>query len=188
MKSGGIYNAIANIDIGIDEEPTEGSSHAVSSGGVYDGLAAKQDALTFDDVPIMNSNNPVKSGGIYTSIRGLHRTVLASEVTLGTTWTGDGPYTQTVTVVGATDYSMVNLQPNDDALAQLIDDGVRAMWIENDNGTLTAHAIGGVNTVELTMQCTVEDTTETIEVGVIDDILVFPGSDYPKVVDNILLF
>lgn len=188
VKSGGIYDALQNIDFQIDEEPTEGSTHAVSSGSVYDGLAAKQDTLTFDDVPVMDSENPVKSGGIYTSLRGLHRTVMASEVTLGTTWTGNGPYTQTVIIPYATSYSLVNLQPTDAALAQLISDGVRAMWIENNNGTLTAHAVGGVNSVELTMQCTVEDTTETLEVGVVDNILVFPGSDYPSVVDDILLF
>ena len=189
VKSGGIYDALANIDFDIDEEPTEGSAHAVSSGSVYSGLAGKQDALTFDDVPVLNSNNPVKSNGIYNSIRGLHRSVLASSVTLGTTWSGNGPYTQTVTAVGATAYSMVNLQPDDDVLAQLINDGVRAIWIENDDGVLTAHAVGGVNSVELTLQCTLEDTAASLTTAVVDDILVFPDDNtYPTVIDDILIF
>jgi len=188
VKSGGIYNAIANIDIGIDEEPTEGSSHAVSSGGVYDGLAAKQDALTFDDVPIHDSNNPVKSKGIYNSIKGLHRTILASSVTLGTTWSGNDPYTQIVTISGATAWSKVDIQPDDEVLAQLISDGVRAIWIENDDGVFTAHAIGGVNTESVTLQCTLEDTTTSMSVAVVNDIILFPDDELPTVVDDILLF
>ena len=188
VKSGGIYDALQNIDYQIDEEPTEGSAHAVSSGGVYDGLAAKQDALTFDDVPTHDSNNPVKSKGIYNSIKGLHRTVLASTVTLGTTWSGSDPYTQTVTISGATAWSKVDLQPDDEVLAQLINDGVRAIWIENDDGVFTAHAIGGVNTESVTLQCTLEDTTASMSVAVVNDILLFPDDELPTVVDDILLF
>ena len=188
VKSGGIYDALQNIDYQIDEEPTEGSTHAVSSGGVYDGLAAKQDALTFDDVPTHDSNNPVKSKGIYNSIKGLHRTVLASTVTLGTTWSGSDPYTQTVTIANATAWSKVDLQPDDEVLAQLINDGVRAIWIENDDGVFTAHAIGGVNTESVTLQCTLEDTTASMSVAVVNDILLFPDDELPTVVDDILLF
>ena len=68
--------AIARANIGADESitvdttPTEGSSNAVSSGGVYTALANKQETLTFDNVPTQNSNNPVKSGGIYSSLAG----------------------------------------------------------------------------------------------------------------------
>ena len=188
VKSGGIYDALQNIDYQIDEEPTEGSTHAVSSGGVYDGLAAKQDALTFDDVPMHDSNNPVKSKGIYNSIKGLHRTVMASSVTLGTTWSGSDPYTQTVTIANATAWSKVDLQPDDEVLAQLINDGVRAIWIENDDGVFTAHAIGGVNTESVTLQCTLEDTTASMSVAVVNDILLFPDDELPTVVDDILLF
>ena len=188
VKSGGIYDALQNIDFQIDEEPTEGSTHAVSSGSVYDRLEGKQDALTFDDVPMVNSVNPVKSKGIFQSIRGLQRTILAASITLGTEWSGNGPYTQEVTITGASDFSMINLQPDDEALAQLIADGVRAMWVENDDGEFIVHAIGGVNSVELTLQCTIEDTTPTIEVDIIDDILYFVDEEYPTIIDDILTF
>lgn len=187
VKSGGIYDALTNIDFNIDQEPTEGSTHAVSSGSVYDGLAGKQNVLTFDEFPVSDSINPVESKGIYQAMKGLQSTILKSSVTLGTEWEGEDPFTQSVSIAYATPFSIVTLQADDEALAQLINDGVRALWIENDDGVLTAHAVGGVNTVELVLQCTLEDTTDILEVGVIDDILVFPGTDYPTVVDDVLL-
>ena len=187
VKSGGIYEALQNIDFQIDEEPTEGSTHAVSSGSVYDSLAGKQGTLTFDDVPVFGSSNPVMSDGVYTAIRGLHRTVLCSSVTLGTEWEGEDPYIQEVSVSGAGAWSKVDIQADDDVLVQLINDGVRAVWIENDAGTFTAHAIGGHNSVEVVLQCTIEDTSESIAVAVIDDVLAF-DNDYPTVVNDILVF
>jgi hypothetical protein len=35
-------------------------------------VAAKQDALTFDNVPTENSNNPVKSGGVYSALHNIN--------------------------------------------------------------------------------------------------------------------
>lgn len=189
VKSGGIYDALSNIDFNIDSEPTEGSTHAVSSGSVYAGLAAKQDALTFDEYPVLNSSNPVESNGIYNSIRGLHQTVLKSSVTLlADEWDGSDPYTQTVAIENATTYSKVDIQADDAQIAQLIADNVRALRIDiGDSGALIAHAVGGVNSVDMTFQCTLTDISEVIEVAVVDDILVFPGTDYPAVVDDVLM-
>lgn len=80
-------------------------------------------------------------------------------VTLSASWSGTGPYTQTVTVSGATitTHSKVDLQPNSVAIAQLIADGVSALYIDNTSGTLTAYAVGGATTASLTLQCTVTE-------------------------------
>lgn len=61
--------------ITIDPTPTSGSQNAVSSGGVYDALALKQNTLTFDNAPTNGSNNPVKSGGVYTALQGKQATL-----------------------------------------------------------------------------------------------------------------
>lgn len=61
--------------ITIDPTPTSGSQNAVSSGGVYDALALKQNTLTFDNAPTNGSNNPVKSGGVYTALQGKQNTL-----------------------------------------------------------------------------------------------------------------
>lgn len=51
-----------------DSAPTESSDNPVKSGGIYTALAGKQSTLTFDSTPTSGSNNPVKSRGIKTAI------------------------------------------------------------------------------------------------------------------------
>lgn len=69
-------------------------------------------------------------------------------------WSGSGPYTQTITISGATITSKtkVNIQADETALAQLIDDGVSAMFVKNNSGTLTLYAIGAAPTDNITLQ------------------------------------
>lgn len=67
--------AEAAVHITIDPVPRAGSANPVSSGGVYNALATKQDALTFDNVPTANSTNPVKSGGVKAALNGKQDTL-----------------------------------------------------------------------------------------------------------------
>lgn len=72
-------------------------------------------------------------------------------VNLSASWEGSGPYTQTVTVPGVTANSEVSFRPNATQLQQLIDDGVQALYVENDNGTCTAVAVGAAPSVAMTI-------------------------------------
>lgn len=76
-------------------------------------------------------------------------------------WAGRGPYTQAVTVSGATvsANSMVELQPDSTVLTHMYNVGVAAIYITNDNGTLTAYAVAKKPTVDLTIQCSVVETS-----------------------------
>ena len=88
-------------------------------------------------------------------------TTKKTTVTLSTNWTGDAsPYTQTVTISGTTTNSKVDLQPDATAIAQMTDDGTVALYIANDNGTLTANAVGEKPTIELTIQATITEVSE----------------------------
>ena len=71
-------------------------------------------------------------------------------ITLTTNWSGSSsPYTQTVTISGITTNSKVDLQPDAVVIQQMIDDGIVAMNIVNNNGVLTAYAVGEKPTVEM---------------------------------------
>ena len=72
-------------------------------------------------------------------------------------WTGSGPYTQSISVEGATATSRVDMQPDETVLTQMLDDGVNALFIKNDNGALTAVAMGAAPTADLTVQVTITE-------------------------------
>lgn len=80
-------------------------------------------------------------------------------LSLSTSWSGANPYTQTATLSGYTTtlHTKVDLQPNATVISQLINDGVEALYIENNNGTLTAYAVGAAPTTSLTLQVTVTE-------------------------------
>lgn len=88
------------------------------------------------------------------------RQIVISTVSLSTTWSGDGPYTQVVTVDGADAKSKVDLQPDSTIIESLSEDGVTAIYIVNDSGTLTAVATGAAPTTALNIQCSIEEVVE----------------------------
>ena len=80
-------------------------------------------------------------------------------ISLLSSWSGSGPYSQTVTVTGATVTadSKVDIQLTAAQIASLIAAGVTGLVIENNAGTLTAWAVGASPSA-MTVQCTVEET------------------------------
>ena len=164
VTSGGIYNALQGVEITMDETPTEGSEHAVKSGGIKTALDAKQDTLQYDSAPTPNSSKLVTSGGMWAAISGISSVESIHEVTLyQNAWTGNGPYTQEVSIQGVTAASKIDIQADAAAISQLLSDEVRAVWVENNNGTVTVYSIGAVPTEDITVQCSVENITSPYE-------------------------
>lgn len=79
-------------------------------------------------------------------------------VSLSASWSGAGPYSQTVTVTGATVTadSKVDIQLTAAQIASLIFAGVTGLVIENNNGTLIAYAVGAAPSA-MTIQVTVTE-------------------------------
>ena len=78
---------------------------------------------------------------------------------LSENWTSnsDGTFTQVITVENSTEKSKIDLQPDSTTINQLLSDGVAALYIANNGGTLTAYAIEGAPTVALTIQATLTE-------------------------------
>jgi hypothetical protein len=70
---------------------------------------------------------------------------------------GTGVYGQEVAVDGVTANGKVDLQPGASVLSQMASDGVRALWVENDGGTLTAYALGACPSASMAVQCVVTE-------------------------------
>lgn len=86
-------------------------------------------------------------------VDGGQKQITVVSITLSADWTeGDGYYSQTVTVTGGTANTKVDLQAGYAVINQMVEDGCSALYIENNNGTFTAYAVGEAPTVELTVQ------------------------------------
>ena len=67
-------------------------------------------------------------------------------------------YYQTVTVSSGTAKTKVDLQPDYSALQQMLTDGTIGLYIENDNATFKAIALGSAPTANLTIQASRHET------------------------------
>lgn len=79
------------------------------------------------------------------------------EVSLSASWTGSDPATQVVSVTGATAGTKVDLQPDETVIGRMAADGTTALWVDNDDGTLVAKAMGNPPTQTLVVQCTLTE-------------------------------
>lgn len=72
---------------------------------------------------------------------------------------GNGMYTQEVTVEGGTATDVVGLQPSNAQLLAMIDGGVAYLKVDNDGGTFTATAFGAAPPIDMTIQATLTEVT-----------------------------
>lgn len=81
-------------------------------------------------------------------------------ITLPTaSWTGSGPYTQTITISGGTANTKVDIMFNDTVYQQMVDDQVGYLAIANNSGTFTATASGGKPSADLSIQVECKEVT-----------------------------
>lgn len=125
-------------------------NHTVAAGGITDNELADGSVVTGKIYDGAVTAAKLSSGAI----------PFKASVTIDNSWVGsESPYTHAVSVSGytLTANSKVDIQPDAEAIAQLLDDEVSALYIGNNNGTLTAYAVGEKPTASLTLQVTVEE-------------------------------
>ena len=94
-----------------------------------------------------------------TALNAKQGSIIKGSVTLTVAgWVADGEdWKQPVTIAGGAAGKQVDLEADKTAIKQMLDDGTSALYIANENGTFTAHAVGEKPTATLTLQTTMYD-------------------------------
>ena len=163
ITSGAVHAALSQKQdrLYFDNAPIQGSNNILTSGAIYEAVRNAHAELEMDNAPTSGSAKPVSSGGVYIALTNKQDRIWKATLSLSTSWSGSDPYTQTVSITGATTNSMIELHPSLAQIQQFKADGVDAMWVENNNGVLTVYVLGARPTVALSLQCTVTEVGDT---------------------------
>jgi len=182
----GLGNVANVLQYSAENKPTPAAIGAVPETRTVNGKALSSNvSLDKSDIGLGNvanvlqysaSNKPsaanvTYSGTVYglsaTDVKGAidelaiekQESIAVGAIDLSLSWSGSGPYTQTVTILGptVTGDSIISLLPTASQLAQLITDGVTALTIENNDGVLTAYALGAAPSTAMSIECTVTE-------------------------------
>ena len=78
-------------------------------------------------------------------------------LSVGATWSGNGPYTQTLVITGGTANTKVDLQPDATVIGQMVSDGCTALYVSNNNGIFTLYALDAPLSVASSIQATLTE-------------------------------
>lgn len=94
-----------------------------------------------------------------TALNAKQGSIIKGSVTLTVAgWAADGDdWKQPVTIADGAAGKQVDLEADKTAIKQMLEDGISALYIANENGTFTAHAVGEKPTAALTLQTTMYD-------------------------------
>ena len=92
----------------------------------------------------------------------INRAVVIKQLSLpAASWLGsESPYSQTVTGLGTTANSKVDIQIDTAAYNTMVDSGTGAIYVANDNGTITAYALGDKPTADITLQVAISEVVK----------------------------
>lgn len=160
----------------IDSSITESSTNAVTGGAVYEELAKKANVEDLSSVATSGSYNDLKDKpqignettagftklyestgdntdgtmtqkAIMTSLNN-NKPHLKSISMPYTSWQGEGPYTQVLDVSDITPNSKIDMQASATTIGNIVE-GEFSITIKNDNGTITAYAVGKKPAIDL---------------------------------------
>ena len=158
-------------DVGAVPTEREVNGHALSSDVTLDADdiqtddpdASVQDALdTINDaLDALSADGSVTLSKLAQEVKKKFTVYRASLTIPYSAWSSSGSYyTQTITITDATitNDTKVDIQPSTTVINQLLADGVNAMYIYNNNGSLIVYAIGASPTADLSVQVTYYET------------------------------
>ena len=143
----------AQVDLGnVDNVKQAPYTHVTDKSNPHGVTKAQVGLGSVDDTSDMNK--PVSTAQ-QTALNACK--VKRASVTLPTaSWSN---LSQTVTISGITANSKVDIQMDATSLGVLIDSGTSAIWMENNNGTITAKVLGEKPNADMTVQVTITEVT-----------------------------
>lgn len=113
--------------------------------------------LPTDTTPTPGSAKLITSGAVATALEDAQPTTATVTLPVAS-WTGEGPYTQTVTVPSVTATSQINITPDATLLQAAMDQGFSLVF-GNNGGTITAYAVGAKPTTELSVPVVIQEVS-----------------------------
>lgn len=133
-----------------------------------DGAPGSDANVTKTNIEAALKDDPLEiaAGGTGAATAAAARTNLGAQAKVKTasitlpvaSWTGSDPYTQTVKISGVTAKSRIDLNPSAAVLAAAMEGGY-GLVIGNNNGTVTAYAVGAKPPADITVQISITEVT-----------------------------
>ena len=106
---------------------------------------------------------PAGKDGLTTSVNGVVQQngeiTIIRKTSVVLSASGWNDKSQSLSVANVTAKSKVDIQPDSAVIEQMLNDEVVGLYIENNGGTLTAKAVGGVPKADITLQVTITEVS-----------------------------
>lgn len=160
-SDGSSYDTFMVTRFGVDGSGSVSSVNGISPDGTGNVTLTIGSIAQVDSVPTFNSTHLVTSGGVYSRINAVLSStqvkIQNDVVSLpAASWTGSGPYTQTVAVAGTTAQSQINVAGSPAQIAAAQNGGYNIQFV-NASGTITAYAIGAKPSTDLSVFVTITE-------------------------------
>ena len=160
-SDGSSYDTFMVTRFGLDGSGSVSSVNGISPDGTGNVTLTIGSIAQVDSVPTFNSTHLVTSGGVYSRINAVLSStqvkIQNDVVSLpAASWTGSGPYTQTVAVAGTTAQSQINVAGSPAQIAAAQNGGYNIQFV-NASGTITAYAIGAKPSTDLSVFVTITE-------------------------------
>ena len=134
--------------------------NSINSAKIANGAITNEKLSSDLIVPIRKGGTGAITAAAALTNLGAQSKIRVSSVSLPTaSWTGSGPWSQIITIPGTTANSKIDINPDTAVLTIAINEWF-SLTIENNDGTITAYAVGAKPSQDLTIQVSITEVSQ----------------------------